>query len=128
MTNDQLLTCCTTKGEYQSFHNNALLSQLEDVYRRVGEKKFELAEIVMRPILAVPGQREEAYLYTPAHFYEEWGDAETGTPSIAVICYEQAIYHFYQTRQLATGSGDGAVIMCHVKRVQKKMKLLVTND
>ncbi len=113
----------TNMEEYQSFRNNPLLRELEDAFRqRIAEKKFDLAEVVMRQMLAVPGQREEAYLYTPAHFYEAWGDAETGSPAIAAVCYEQAIHHFYETRQLATGSGDGAVIMYHVKRVQKKLK------
>ncbi len=111
--------------EYKSFRNNALLRELEDAFRqRVRERKFELAEIVMRQILAVPGQREEAYLYTPAHFYEEWGDAESDTPAIAAVCYEQAIHHHYRTAVLATGSGDGAVIMYHIKRIQKKIKQL----
>jgi hypothetical protein len=94
--------------EYQSFRNNPLLRELEDAFRqRIAEKKFELAEIVMRQILAVPGQREEAYLYTPAHFYEEWGDAETDSPAIAAVCYEQAIHHRYRTGALATGSATG---------------------
>ncbi len=111
--------------EYQSFRNNALLRELEDAFRqRVRERKFELAEIVMRQIMAVPGQREEAYLYTPAYFYEEWGDAETDNPSIAAVCYEQAIDHRYRTAALATGSGDGAEIMYHIKRIQKKIKQL----
>ncbi len=113
--------------EYLSFHNNALLRELEDTFRqRIAEKKFELAEIVMRRMLAVPGQRPEVYVYKPAGFYEEWGDAETDSPAIATVCYEQAIHYCYETRMFATGSGDGAVIMYEVKRIQKKIKQLQT--
>jgi hypothetical protein len=110
-------------SEYQSSSNNATIRELHSLFnKRVAEKKFELAEIAMRQWLAIPGQLEQAYFYTPAYFYEEWGDAETDSPAIAAICYQQAIHHFYETRMLATGSGDGAVIMYHVKRVQKKLK------
>ena len=111
--------------EYQSSPNNPLIRELHCLFnQRVAARKFERAEIAMRQWLAIPGQLEEAYLYTPAYFYEGWGDAETDSPAIAAICYQQAIHHFYQTRMLATGSGDGAVIMYHVKRVQKKLKQL----
>ena len=116
-----------TMEEYQSFRNNALLKELEDAFRQlVADKKFELAEIIMRKQLAVPGQIPQTYLYTPACFYEEWGDAETDTdtPALAAICYEQAIDYRYRTVMFTSGSGDGAEVGYHIKRVQKKLKQL----
>ncbi|MBD0259216.1 MAG: hypothetical protein ICV83_26155 [Cytophagales bacterium] len=97
--------------------------------QRLTEKKFELAEIAMRQWLAIPGQLEQTYFFTPAEFYEEWGDAETDSPAIAVVCYEQAIHHRYRTGAFATGAGAGAEIMYHIKRIQKKLKQLqIAND
>jgi hypothetical protein len=112
--------------EYQSSRNNPLIHDLEKTFRqRATERKYELAEIAMRKLLDVPGQQDEVYYYTPAEFYEEWGDAEAAkSPAIAEICYQQAIHHRYRTAIFATGSGDGAVIMYHIKRIQRKLKQL----
>ncbi len=112
--------------EYQSPNNNPLIRDLERTFRqRVNERKFELAEIAMRRLLGVPGQRDEVYYYTPAGFYEDWGDAEAAkSPAIAAVCYQQAIQHRHYTAAFATGSGDGAVIMYHIKRIQKKLQEL----
>ncbi len=120
----------TAVQDHESSKSNASIEKWHRLFvQRLKEQKFELAEIAMRHWLDIPGQMAEAYYFTPAEFYEEWGDAEIDSPAIAAVCYEQAIHYRYRTAALATGSGDGAVIMYHVKNIQRKLKQLpMTND
>ncbi len=98
------------------------LNDLYAVFRqRVAARQYDLAELTLRQILDVAGQPPQQYLYLSAEFYEDWGNAEKGSPALAAACYQQALDYRIQIGYLATGSGEGLAAMYHVQRIRKKL-------